>query len=578
MELRQLIALMRRHWPSVVILTVLGAVAGLGLSLATPKEYSARNQVLITVQVGDSIGDLNQGTSYAERVVATYSMVARSPVVLDPVVEELGLPGSGRTLRGAVAVSTDPAAPIITITATWGNPEAAAAIANSVAKNLALTVQDLSPTAADGSPTVLVNSIDPATPPGRASVPHTRQNIALGAVLGLVLGLGWAALRTTLDVKVRTGEDVAALVPVPVLATVAVDAQASARTPVIIAPTASARSEEYRRLRTNLQFVNVANRPRSIVVTSSRSGEGKSVTVANLASTLASAGARVCLVDADLRRPSIAKYLGLEGAVGLTTILIGRVSLDDALQPYGDENLQVLASGQIPPNPSELLGSDAMVALLAQLRHRFDMVLVDTAPLLPVTDAAILSTSVDGVLVVAGSGIVTREQLKQSISMLDAVDAHILGIVLNRTKRAGDGMATYTYRADARHGLLEATAAERRASSASTPAAAPDAAPAAAAEAPTATAAAPAAPAPAPAAPAAVETPDELAAASGAGPTVVEPPAADSRDQSVSDGLSEHDSAAFAGLAHHGERDARGPQDAPSEPAAEDEESRHTVA
>ncbi|WP_315095905.1 polysaccharide biosynthesis tyrosine autokinase [uncultured Cellulomonas sp.] len=468
MELRQLIALMRRHWPSVVILTVLGALAGLGLSLATPKEYSAQNQVLITVQVGDSIGDLNQGTSYAERVVATYSKVARSPVVLDPVVEELGLPGTGRTLRGSVAVSTDPAAPIITVTATWGDAETAAAIANSVAQNLALTVQDLSPTAADGSPTVLVNSIDPATPPGNPSVPHTRQNIALGALLGLVLGLGWAALRTTLDVKVRTDADVAALVPVPVLATVALDAQAAARTPVIIAPATSARSEEYRRLRTNLQFVNVANRPRSIVVTSSRSGEGKSATVANLAATLASAGARVCLVDADLRRPSVAKYLGLEGAVGLTTILIGRVSLDDALQPYGDENLQVLASGQIPPNPSELLGSDAMVALLAQLRQRFDMVLVDTAPLLPVTDAAILSTSVDGVLVVAGSGIVTREQLKQSISMLDAVGAHILGIVLNRTKRAPDGTATYTYRSDARHGTLEATATERRTASVST--------------------------------------------------------------------------------------------------------------
>ena len=261
MELRQLIALMRRHWPSVVILTVLGAVAGLGLSLATPKEYSARNQVLITVQVGDSIGDLNQGTSYAERVVATYSMVARSPVVLDPVVEELGLPGSGRTLRGAVAVSTDPAAPIITITATWGTrrpPPRSPTPWPRTSRSPCRTCRPRPPTAPRRSWSTR------STPRHRRaapSVPHTRQNIALGAVLGLVLGLGWAALRTTLDVKVRTGADVAALVPVPVLATVAVDAQASARTPVIIAPTASARSEEYRRLRTNLQFVNVANRP-----------------------------------------------------------------------------------------------------------------------------------------------------------------------------------------------------------------------------------------------------------------------------------------------------------------------------
>ncbi|MET0787840.1 MAG: polysaccharide biosynthesis tyrosine autokinase [Cellulomonas sp.] len=574
MELRQLIALMRRHWVSVVVLTVLGAVAGLGLSLATPKEYSAQNQVLITVQLGESIGDLTQGTTYAERVVATYSKVARSPVVLDPVVEELGLPGTGRTLRGAVQVSTDPAAPIITITATWGNPDAAAAIANSVAKNLALTVQDLSPTAADGSPTVLVNSIDPATPPNRPSVPHTRQNIVLGALLGLLLGLGWAALRTTLDVKVRTEADVTALVPVPVLATVAVDPQASSRSPVIIAPAYGTRSEEYRRLRTNLQFVNVAQRPRSIVMTSSRSGEGKSVTVANLAVSLASAGARVCLVDADLRRPSIAKYLGLEGAVGLTTILIGRVSLDDALQPYGDENLQVLAAGQIPPNPSELLGSDAMVSLLGELKKRFDMVLVDTAPLLPVTDAAILSTSVDGVLVVAGGGIVTREQLKQSISMLDAVDAHILGIVLNRTKRAAAGMDTYTYRSEARHGALEvATAAERQAvagggSVTQAVVDEPDA------------------------------SPDQLAAASEEGPTVEEPAAVEAsaadeesaavagpengepedsaRVDDAADSLREHPATATAGLTEH-DAEERSTNGTPT--STDDEaEQRHPVA
>jgi succinoglycan biosynthesis transport protein ExoP len=567
-ELRQLIALMRRHWVSVVVLTVLGAVAGLGLSLATPEQYSAQNQVLITVQLGDSIGDLNQGTSYAERVVATYSKVARSPVVLDPVVEELGLPGSGRTLRGAVGVTTDPAAPIITITATWGNAQTAADIANSVAKNLALTVQDLSPTAADGSPTVLVNSIDPATPPGRPSVPHTRQNIVLGALLGLLLGLGWAALRTTLDVKVRTEADVTALVPVPVLATVAVDPQASGRSPVIIAPAYGTRSEEYRRLRTNLQFVNVAQRPRSIVMTSSRSGEGKSVTVANLAVSLASAGARVCLVDADLRRPSIAKYLGLEGAVGLTTVLIGRVSLADALQPYADENLQVLASGQIPPNPSELLGSDAMVSLLSQLKKQFDMVLVDTAPLLPVTDAAILSSSMDGVLVVAGGGIVTREQLKQSIAMLDAVDAHILGIVLNRTKRATSGTDTYTYRSDARHGTLEpATAPERRAAAPATLGAetpeSPEAAPVAAAA--VADDASPA------------ETPDEPVEPGAETAAAPEP-------ESDEDRLREQPSAALAGLAepdHQNgvEQPTHGTPTSPddAEHAADTEDAEHTI-
>jgi capsular exopolysaccharide synthesis family protein len=196
-----------------------------------------------------------------------------------------------------------------------------------------------------------------------------------------------------------------------------------------------------------LQFLDIADRPKTIVVTSSLPGEGKSTTAVNLAITLADAGSRVALVDADLRRPSIAEYMGLEGEVGLTTVLIGQADLQDALQPWGDRHLHVLTSGQVPPNPSELLGSRSMATLLTQLASQYDMVLIDTPPLLPVTDAAILAKITGGAVVVAGAGTVQRQQLADGLGSLEDVGARVLGVVLNRLahKQTDGGYTYYDY-------------------------------------------------------------------------------------------------------------------------------------
>ena len=137
-------------------------------------------------------------------------------------------------------------------------------------------------------------------------------------------------------------------------------------------------------------------------------------------------------MDADLRRPSVSKYLGVEGAVGLTTVLIGRVRVEEAVQPWGGTNLQILPSGQIPPNPSELLGSENMARLLQELGHEYDVVIVDTAPLLPVTDGAILAQMTGGAVIVVGAGITHRPQLAEALEALGKVRAKTLGVVLNR--------------------------------------------------------------------------------------------------------------------------------------------------
>jgi capsular exopolysaccharide synthesis family protein len=194
-----------------------------------------------------------------------------------------------------------------------------------------------------------------------------------------------------------------------------------------------------------LRFTNVSGRVKTIVVTSSVPGEGKSTTATNLAIALAQAGQTVCLVDADLRRPMVNDYLGIDRNVGLTTALVGSADINDLLQPWGQDSLYVLASGQIPPNPSELLGSEEMKGLVGRLEQAFDMVVIDAPPLLPVTDAAVLSQFVGGVVMVASAQKIRQHELEKSLHALEMVGANVLGVVLNRLPAKGPDAYAYGY-------------------------------------------------------------------------------------------------------------------------------------
>jgi capsular exopolysaccharide synthesis family protein len=276
--------------------------------------------------------------------------------------------------------------------------------------------------------------------------PRLKLNLALGLLIGLALGIGLAVLREVLDTKVRSESDVQKVTDASVIARIGYDDDAPQHPLIVQSNPHSHRSEAFRRLRTNLQFLELADRPKTIVVTSSLPGEGKSTTAINLAITLADAGSRVALVDADLRLPAIGEYMGLEVEVGLTTVLIGQADLQDAMQPWGDRNLHVLTSGQIPPNPSELLGSRFMSDLIEELNGTYDMVLIDTPPLLPVTDAAILAKITGGAVVVAGADTVDRQQLADGLGALEDVGARVLGVVLNRlAQKQADRYKYYDY-------------------------------------------------------------------------------------------------------------------------------------
>lgn len=204
-------------------------------------------------------------------------------------------------------------------------------------------------------------------------------------------------------------------------------------------------SEAFRVLRTNLQFAGLDQPLQSVVITSATPGEGKSTTAANLAVACAQSGMSVCLLDADLRRPTLHRLFRVPNWRGLTTALIGEGGLDAALQPGGVEGLTLLTSGPLPPNPAEMLGSGQMTQLLAELERRFDLVVIDTPPVLAVTDAAVLAPRVHGVLLVVRSGQVPRQQVARARDALAAVQARLLGVVLGAVKAEERDGYYYSY-------------------------------------------------------------------------------------------------------------------------------------
>jgi receptor protein-tyrosine kinase len=189
----------------------------------------------------------------------------------------------------------------------------------------------------------------------------------------------------------------------------------------------------------------VDNPPRVIVVTSSAPSEGKSTTAINIALALAEAEHNVVLVDGDMRRPSLHKYLDLVGTVGFSTALSGGASLSEVLQETKYPRLTVLAAGTTPPNPSELLGSMAAKRILSELREKFDYVIVDSAPLLAVTDAAVLATNADGALLIARFGATKRDQLGHSARAIEDVGAKLLGVILTMMPMRSGGYGRYSY-------------------------------------------------------------------------------------------------------------------------------------
>ena len=448
MELREYIRILRRSWILILLALLLGIGAAAGYSLVQTPEYRASAKVFVSTQSAGTVSDLSQGNSFTQQAVKSYADVVSTPVVLEPVIAQLGLDETAESLAPRVSASAAADTVIIEIAAQDQQAETAAVIANAVAKSFSDVVAQLVPEDTGGQPQVKITTLQEARIPASPVSPRVPLNLALGALVGLALGIAVSVLRSTLDTRIRGERDLRLVTDAPVLGGIAFDPKAKDRPLIVQSDPRSPRAESFRSLRTNLQFLDFGGRARSFVITSAVESEGKSTTTANLAIALSDAGARVAVIDADLRRPKLASYLGLEGAVGLTDVLIGRAKLTDVLQPWGNRNMFVLPAGQIPPNPSELLGSRTMVTLLKDLEAEFDTVLIDAPPLLPVTDIAVLSKSAGGAILVVSSGRAHRGQVHAAIESLNSVGAEVLGVVLTMLPTKGPdayGYGQYGY-------------------------------------------------------------------------------------------------------------------------------------
>ncbi|GAA1420995.1 polysaccharide biosynthesis tyrosine autokinase [Agrococcus citreus] len=441
MDVLEYARLLRKHWVIVIVATIFGAVAGLGLSFVQTPSYRASTEVFISTQAADTSSELVQGNAFTLSRVNTYARLASSEEVLDRVVEQLNLNVPSRDLIEQIQAVPVADTAILEISATSDQPQVAADLANATAANLADSVAELE---SDGtSSPIRLATIVSASVPVEPESPRPMLQAVLGGLLMLVAALAFVVARDLLDTRIRTDRDVKAVTSAPLLASVHFDPKATSRPLVVHAEPLSPQSEMFRTLRTNLNFVEVDGTSRIFVITSSIPGEGKTTTAANLALAIAGSGQSVLLVDADLRKPKLAEYMGLEGAVGLTDVLIGKATLNDAVQDWGSSGLFVLPAGPVPPNPSELLGSRAMHSMLEELRSEFDWVLLDAPPLLPVTDAVVLAQQGADVLVVAAADRVNAPQLKRSLEMLETADVSLGGLIMTMARL--DSSEAYRY-------------------------------------------------------------------------------------------------------------------------------------
>jgi polysaccharide biosynthesis transport protein len=453
--------LLRARWTTLALLASLGLLAAAAAARLQTPVYEASSQVFVSAGSGSDLGQLSQGGSFVQQRVKSYTDLVGSPALLQPVIDQLGLATTPADLAHAVHASSPLDTVLVDITVRDASPLRARDLADAVALQFPRLVARLESQGGRATSPVSVSLTRAAVTPQHPVSPRTALDLVLGLLVGLGLGVGTAVLRESLDTTVTDRSEIAGLTGAPVLGSVP-DDPLGAAAPLITSDGFSPRAEAYRQVRTNIRFLSVDRRLGSLVVTGSVPGEGKTTTAANLAIALAQGGEPVLLVDADLRRPAVADLFGLPGGVGLTSVLIGDVPLESAVHLWRhDLPLEVLTAGPVPPNPSELLSSERMGELIRAYVAAGRTVIVDSPPLLPVTDAAVLARVTDGALLVVRTASTRADQVAAAAESLRTVGAGLLGVVLTRTPRHQSAYhAAYPSARAARHPVGAADPAE----------------------------------------------------------------------------------------------------------------------
>lgn len=443
--MQDFIKLLRGGWVVIIIATILGVLGAVAVTLLTTPLYQASTRLFVSTTSGSSLADRYQGNRLSQERVISYAELLMGETLAQHTIDKLGLDMDAAELQANVQANAIPDTVLINVQVRDPSPVRARDIANTMSDEFVAMVRKLETPENGVTPDARVVVEQRASIPSQPVVPATMRNLAIGLAFGLLAGVGIATLRDLLDNTVKSREVLEEITGVGLVGSIPLDKERRKQVSIAFESDNSPTAEAFRKLRTNLKFLAVDSPPRVIVFTSSNPSEGKSTTAINTALALAEADHNVVLIDGDMRRPTLAKYLDLVGPVGFSTVLSGGAELSEALQTTRFPGLSVLTAGSIPPNPSELLGSQSARRLLAELRERFDYVVVDSTPLLAVTDAAVLAAGADAVLIMAHFGQVKREQLAHAVGSLERVGAPLRGAVFSMMPMRGRASYGYGY-------------------------------------------------------------------------------------------------------------------------------------
>jgi len=457
MDIHEYFGVLRRGWALVVLGLLVGIAGGVAANAIQPRTYAATSREILTNS--EATGDLTQSlqaSNLAEGRIASYVLVATSGLVLQPVIDELKLDMTVQELAGHLAVVAPPSTLIVEITATAATPELAKSIANTVSAVFSDVVENqienaVSPTVGATDPGTDAAPDSPATAPVRivniehASLPTapTFSNapllLAVGAILGLALGLVGASLRETLDRRIRGRKDVAAVTERPVLGQIRPDRAVKASPIVMHTSSQSAIAESFRGLRASVEHVRSRDGISTFVITAMAPRQGASLVAANLALAIADTATTVVVVDANLQAPHQAEIFDVDAGPGLTDLLTTKISLDEVIAAGPSENIWVVPIGSRRAKSADLLATPRMRALIAELQSRFDVVIIDTPAISTATDATVLGSSGAATLLVVAEGTATRPALAEALGALAAGGSVPAGIVLNQIPRSTRG-------------------------------------------------------------------------------------------------------------------------------------------
>jgi tyrosine-protein kinase len=450
--------ILRTEWGWVVAAVAICVATALVATNRQKPSYTASARMFVSSSPPKGFQAASSDYAALTQRLQSYVGIVDSPRVLVPVISSLHLRETPATLASQVSATSTANTVLMEVTATQPTAKRASTIANAVSQQFAFVIEQLETPRTASAPRINVSVVQPATTPSKPSSPKKPLNLALGALIGLALGIAIALWRARADTSVVSPDEAAEEFGLPVLGAIPSEKKRPWRSSNTLRP------EAYRQLRTTLRLHQDGRSGGVLAVTSSVRGEGRTTTACSLAVAVAELGMNVTLVEADLRHPSVAQHFGVTDRPGLVDLLSGVASLPDVRRGFPSHaSLTVVTAGTTHPNPTEILDSVEMRNCIAALEGCNDVVILDTPALLPSADASIVATMATSVLVVVAVGRTPREKIKAALARLRGVDACVSGVVMNfASAGASEGYRSKKARSSAEEGFATQQPATRR--------------------------------------------------------------------------------------------------------------------